>query len=317
MRAAPEQHLSSQSMPDDFVDFWRSSLESAVRQGWAPRLGGRDHGTASVEVKEIVFSGDGGNPIRGWLKRRRGITDRLPAIVRFTGYGAGSGAPTDDLTWAEAGFAELVMDTRGQGDGGTADGSFAGPGFLTRGIAAPESYYYRRVFVDAASAVAAIRRLSGVDPARVATLGNSQGGGIAVAAAALDGGVGLVLAQAPFLADIPWALRVGAQGPWRELERLSREDARAEEWIAETLPYFDVVNHARLLSAPLGLSCGLDDDIVPPETTFAVHQAAGSRSRIHAWPGAGHEAGGEKDVRNALALLSGLLRASTPALSKG
>lgn len=58
--------------------------------------------------------------------------------------------------WATAGYAHLIMDTRGQGSGWssghTADPEGSGPaqpGFLTRGISEPATYYYRRVFVDA------------------------------------------------------------------------------------------------------------------------------------------------------------------------
>jgi thiamin-phosphate kinase len=73
------------------------------------------------------------------------------------------------------------MDTRGQGSawgggGGTADpqgGAPAYPGFMTRGIDAPENYYYRRVFTDGVRAVEAARSHPLTDPARTVVLGGN------------------------------------------------------------------------------------------------------------------------------------------------
>ena len=83
------------------------------------------------------------------------------------------------------------MDARGQGGGyaggDTGDPVGSGgptqPGFLTRGLESPETYYYRRVFVDAVRAVQVLRGYALVDAARVAVVGASQGGGIALAVA--------------------------------------------------------------------------------------------------------------------------------------
>jgi cephalosporin-C deacetylase len=104
-------------------------------------------------------------------------------VVQFLGYHGGRGVPLDWLVFPAAGYAQLVMDTRGQGDGATADPDPGAnpqvPGFLTRGIADRDAYYYRRVFVDAVRAVDAARGHPLVDPDRVVVAGGSQGGGIA------------------------------------------------------------------------------------------------------------------------------------------
>ena len=75
------------------------------------------------------------------------------------------------MFWATAGYAHLVVDTRGQGSGWTtgATGDPAGsgpsqPGFLTRGIEDPRTYYYRRVYADAVAALEVLRAHHLVDP---------------------------------------------------------------------------------------------------------------------------------------------------------
>jgi cephalosporin-C deacetylase len=199
------------------------------------------------------------------------------------------------------------MDTRGQGDGGTLDPGF-GPitpsGFLTRGITDPHSYYYRRVFTDAVRAVDAVRGLAEVDPDRVAVAGNSQGGGIAIAAGVLSEDVRAVLAQAPFLADLPRAVGATDRYPYREIAELLTRARHLEAPVLQTLAYFDTVNLATRARVPAWFSAGLMDDITPPSTVFAVHNAWAVERHIVTWPFNGHDAGGSHDLAGALRVLA-------------
>ena len=96
----------------------------------------------------------GGNGLKaGFLlpKLREG---KLACVVEYIGYGGGRGLPLDWTLWPAAGYAHFIMDTRGQGSswrrGDTPDIAEGDnpqfPGFMTRGIFSPETYYYRRVF---------------------------------------------------------------------------------------------------------------------------------------------------------------------------
>ena len=114
----------------------------------------------------------------------------LPAVVKYIGYGGGRGLPHEGVLWAVAGYAHLVMDTRGQGSSWTVGDT---PGLRTGrrasasglhdpGHPRPATYYYRRVFTDAVRAVEAVRAAPRGGPDRVGVTGGSQGGGIALAA---------------------------------------------------------------------------------------------------------------------------------------
>lgn len=121
-----------------------------------------DYGLATLETFDLTFNGYGGQPIKGWLLLPRHRSGPLPCVVEFIGYRGGRGFPGDWLLWVSCGYAQLIIDTRGQGSawikGGTPDLETDGaspyfPGFLTRGILQPQTYYYRRVFTDAVRAV--------------------------------------------------------------------------------------------------------------------------------------------------------------------
>src|SRR5207248_11312059 len=146
-----------------------------------------------VECWDVSYTGFGGQPVKAWYITPRSPSEPLAGVVEFLGYGGGRGFPTDWLLWPAAGCALLVMDTRGQGSawmkGDTPDVEAAGnpqfPGFMTRGVLDPATYYYRRVMTDAARAIDTVRERPEVDAARVAVTGGSQGGGLSLAAAAL------------------------------------------------------------------------------------------------------------------------------------
>src|SRR4051794_39264670 len=220
-----ETYLPEIREPADFDAFWRAALDTAA--GHPPVLDVRPEATdlELVETWDVTFPGFGGDPVRAWYSRPAGVTAPLPAVVEYLGYGRGRGLPHERLTWVTAGYAHLLMDSRGQGDlygtGGDTPDPHAtapgGPGVTTRGVLNPADYYYRRLITDAVRAVAAVRALPGVDPARVAVVGNSQGGGLALAVAGLVLDVAAVLASVPFLCHVQRAIDITDADPYGEI----------------------------------------------------------------------------------------------------
>ncbi|MEV4350097.1 acetylxylan esterase [Actinoplanes sp. NPDC049596] len=281
--------------PADYRDYWGEALDEARRHPLDLRREPVDTGLATVDVHDLSFAGAGGRRVHAWLRLPKHRSGPLPIVVHANGYGAGRLAPIDDLTWSAAGYAHVTLGTHAQGGGRT--------GHLLEGIDTPERSYYRGVFVDGARAVEAARELSEVDPSRLAAIGNSQGGGIALGIGALVPDLVAVLAQAPFLTDAPQALRLATDGPWLELRAYLQENPSRAEAVAATLSYVDGVTSARHATAPGWISSGLLDGICPPETARAAADAYAAPVQLKEWPGAGHEAGGTADRAGALAVL--------------
>ena len=194
--------------------------------------------------------------------------------MEFGGYGSGRGLAHERIFWAIAGYAHLMMDTRGQGSswfiGETpdpdGDGAAAQAGFMTQGILDPATYFYRRVFTDAVRAVETIRTHAAVDAGRVAVAGGSQGGGISLAAAGLVPDLAGVITDVPFLCDFPRSTTLVDTNPYGEIVRYLKAHRDHTERAMRTLSYFDGAVLARSAKAPALFSVGLMDDICPPST---------------------------------------------------
>jgi cephalosporin-C deacetylase len=300
-------YRSAQQTPADFDEFWRRTLATSREAWWSPRLKRMPSPVRAVELYDVEFAGFAGNPIRAWLRVPGDASDAVPAVVQYVGYGGGRGLAEEGLHWAASGFAHLQMDTRGQGAmwsaGGTSDDGATGPstpGFLTRGIGDPEQYYYRRLIADAVLAVDAVRSLARVDAARVSVFGTSQGGGLALAVAALAEGLRSAHAFVPFLCDFPRAIRITDREPYREIGRYLAVHRGSESEVLRTLSYFDGVNFARRATTPVTMSAALMDATCPPSTVFGAFHAYAGPKRIRLWPWNAHEGGGLEDELAAL-----------------
>jgi cephalosporin-C deacetylase len=301
---------SSQEDPVDFDDFWTGTLRQAEQYDLNVTRQPVATGLTEVEVFDVTFAGYGGTPVRAWLRLPVARKGNLPVVVEFVGYGGGRGHALDQLLWSTAGFAHLVMDTRGQGSswsrGQTPDPEGTGPaypGVMTRGIESPDTYYYRRLFVDAVRAVQAARSLHMIDPERVALIGNSQGGGIALAAGTLIGNVSAVFTRVPFLSDFRRAITVTDKAPYKEIAAYLKTHREAVDQVHNTLRYFDTVNFARRATAPAWFSVALMDQTTPPSTIFGAYNAYTGPKQIAVWPFNEHEGGGVDDDVIALTAL--------------
>jgi cephalosporin-C deacetylase len=301
-------YRSSVVDPPDFDEFWKATLNEAREHDLAVRLEPVDALLATVDVFDVTFAGFGGHPIKGWLYRPRHVPGPLPGIVQYMGYGGGRGHIYEALLWSAAGYVHLMMDSRGQGSthhpGATADpvgptGPTV-PGVMTNGIEDPAHHYYRRLFTDAVRAVDVIKTVPDVDTSRIAVVGGSQGGAMALAVGGLRDDVAAVIAHVPFLCDIRRATRITDGLPYKEIGKYLANHRNAADRVFRTLSYFDGVSFARRITAPAYLSAALMDPICPPSTVFgAYHELAGPKS-MQLWEYNGHEGGGPEDEERAV-----------------
>jgi cephalosporin-C deacetylase len=290
-----QRYRPERDEPGDFDDFWRGTLADAAGHDLDPSFVEYDAMLPGVRIHDVHFSGYGGERVAGWFLTPPNATGPLPCVVQYIGYSGGRGRPHEWLVWPAAGYAVLVMDSRGQGDGDTPDLPGVGPqqaGLLTRGIFDPEQYYDRRLVTDAVRAVDAAASRPEVDPQRIFTAGASQGGGISQAVAGLHTGVRGAIIDVPFLTHFRRASEITDATPYREIANLCLTNRDRVDQVFRTLSYFDGLNFAARATAPALYAVGLMDAVCPPSTVYAAYHHYAGPKQLRVWPYNGHEGGG-------------------------
>jgi cephalosporin-C deacetylase len=289
-------------VPHDLDAFWSETLAQARSHDIALTCTPYNVALRTVEVFDVRFAGWRGEPIAAWLYLPRDVPRPLPVVVQYIGYTGGRGLAHENLLWSAAGYAHLVVDTRGQGTsqagtGVTADSAdFIGPhtpGFMTMGIESREHYYYRRVYSDAVRAIDAVRAHPDLDGDAIVVTGASQGGGLALVAASLADGLRGVMSDVPFLCHFRRASEITDARPYYEIAQYCAAHRDRIEDVFAALSYFDAAVLVRRATAPALISVALMDEVCPPSTVFAAYNHyAGARKKISVHPYNGHEGGG-------------------------
>ena len=310
----PDQVASYRSLaaaPADFDAFWAATLTEVRSHPLRARFTPVAAELPVFDVHDVSFAGYAGHEVKGWFIAPKG--GAVDCVVKFIGYNGGRGFAHEHLFWPATGRAVLVMDTRGQG-AGWATGATSDPvgsepsqaGFMTKGIGAKETYFYRRVFSDAVRAVEAARSFPGVAAARVAVCGGSQGGGISLAVAGLVPDLLAVMPDVPYLCDFARSIVVASRDPYLEIARYLSVHRDKEANALRTLSYFDGIHFAARAKAPALFSVALMDTICPPSSVYAAYNAYAGVKEMASYTYNDHEGGGPFQERRQLDWLAAL-----------
>jgi cephalosporin-C deacetylase len=191
------------------------------------------------------------------------------------------------------GASVLAIDFRLQGGKTGTSGGFAeGPtSILGLGIMDKKKSNLFNLFSDGLRAVEAAKKIPEIDISKIAITGGSQGGGVALAVAALNNEIKLAMADVP--SSCWFEKRVFEKsGGAADIAQFIKNRPENMEKILENLKYFDNVNLAGMIKCPVIISCGLRDPVCPPDTIYAAYNNIKAEKKIFPYVFAEHEGGG-------------------------
>ncbi|MDT2613491.1 acetylxylan esterase [Enterococcus dongliensis] len=289
-------YTGRQDPPIDMDKFWQNE-KNKVSTLANYHLEKKAFNLDFVDCYELTFTGTNDSQIYSKCLFPKAV-DKVPTLFYFHGYQGQSPDWTENLKYVCAGYGVVCMDVRGQAGRSQDLGLFDGmtvKGQVIRGaIQGKETLFYKDVYLDIYQLVEIVASLDFVDETNLMSCGGSQGGALALICAALNEKIKKTVAIYPFLSDFKRVLELGNHSePYDELFRyfkFSDPFHNTEEFFLSNLSYIDVKNFASKIKCPVLMITGLEDDVCPPSTQFAIYNRIQTEKEIKILPEYGHEA---------------------------
>jgi cephalosporin-C deacetylase len=284
-----ENYKSKAQKPEDFDEFWNGVLRQADMTPLSPEVV-RDplRSSDDVETFQVFYNSVDNVRIAAWYCRPTNRSGRTPAILYVPGYQSDPPIPKE---WARKGYIALSVAPRGK----LRSNQQFNPGYpnlLTHNITDRNSYSYRGFYVDAWRGVDFLMSRPEVEPTRIGVTGSSQGGGLTITTAAMRSEVRAAAAGAPYLCGYMDSIELTHTYPYQEINDYLRYHPDSREDVEKTLNYFDGINFADKILCPIIINIGLQDNVCPPETGYALfNRIRNTDKKLYPYDNQGHSAG--------------------------
>ena len=294
---APHRLEPGLPRPDDFNAYWeeqkRLLASMPLEATMSPIALGEER--SGFEAYDVEINAPGPRPARAILaKPAKAKPKSLPIVVKFHAAGVKGNwcrAHTSEaLDLAARGEGALSLDLNAHGMLNHEPESYYealedGPlhQYWEIGIESRDDYYFRFMYLRFLRAIEFLTRQPEWDGERILVLGESQGGGQALAAAGLDPRVTAVVATVPAMCDFGGPL-VQRKGGWPQ-----PVDGRPNDpQVAQTVAYFDAAHLVAGSKAELLVEVGLVDKTCPATSIYAALNGAAGEKRVLPVPYRGH-----------------------------
>lgn len=289
-------YLGREAVPDDFDHFWQEQL-NAVPTIPEYTLTWKPFNIANCDCYELWFKGHHEGEVFAKIVKPNNVPC-VPVLFYFHGYQGASPDWSQMLNYVAVGFAVVCLDVRGQSGRSIDYSRHRGntvKGHIIRGVQeGREQLLFKDVFLDLYQLINIVDAFDWSDSSRLMTYGASQGGALAIVAAALNEKISKVVSIYPFLSDYKRILELGdMQEAYSELFRYFKyydPYHETERQLLETLSYIDVKNFAHRVKASVQMHISMQDSVCPPSTQFAIYNRIQSEKIYYVLQEYGHDA---------------------------
>jgi cephalosporin-C deacetylase-like acetyl esterase len=275
-------------VPEDFNEFWQDQVSKYLPERFrteTKKHSNTDRGKI-FDTKIIV---PGAGDIYGWLLTPPG-EGPFPCVVRYHGAGVYPIPPENGLDLTSRGFMVLSINSHSIPNdrplsyyeelqrGALSD-------YRTRGREDREKIYFRKMFLRAAGAVIYARERPECDADRLFIEGHSQGGGQALAAAALGGDISGLVVSCSTHCDHTGPV-IGRVAGWPKIVEIRNGVPDSRQ--VKAARYIDGVNFASKIKCPTLFSACFLDDACPPTGIYAAYNSLAGPKEINNEVTTGH-----------------------------
>ncbi len=290
---SPEKITPSMAEPADFDQFWnvrRAALAALRLKADLKPVEGPD---PQIECFNLEAPCPQTNPVRGYFARPKGAKSHgCPAIlfVRAAGVsGDWCQASVKNAAALAKQYGAIVVDINAHGMLNGQPPEYYRDleqkelrNYSTHGVEDRDKFYFVGMYVRLLRSIEFIAAQEQWDGKHLITIGESQGGGQALAAAGLDKRVSAVVALVPAMCDFagPVVKRLGGwpQPVGREVE------SEHTKKVIDAVRYCDNLNLAKRSRAETLIFVGLIDTTCSPPGVYATYNQLPGTKRIVAYP---------------------------------
>lgn len=288
---APAEIEPSMPVPDDFKAYWdkqREILSAIPMNAKMVRINYKDPKIEVFDVQADSFNG----LMTGYYARPAGAKPKsCPAVVLPHGAGVYTSWMGNAVNWANKGFIALDFNAHGIKNGQPQefyDNLKKGElnGYPHFGANDRDKTFFRTLYMRLMRAMDFLKAQPEWDGKVLVAYGTSQGGGQAIAAAALDDKVSLTVPFVPAICDHS-GITIGRTNGWPHFTKLDK-DGKYRKDIVEAARYIDAMNFAAFIKCPAIFTVGYADPTCQPTSVYAAYANVKSPKKIYVLEEARH-----------------------------
>lgn len=292
----PEKFGVGTKRPRDFDRYWEHEKKALRKLPWDIKSVPVENVADGFVCSDVELNTTGPKPARGYFAKPVSAGPKSLPIVLFVHAAGVKGPwclarPETAINYSQMGKGALAFDLNAHGmlNGQPQqyyDDLEAGElkGYFFKGIENREDFYFRGMYLRMIRTLDFLAAQPEWDGKRIIVIGESQGGGQALAAAGLDPRVTMAVATVPALCDWGGTL-AGNKGGWPQPFSQNGN----QEKMLETLPYFDVAHLLKNSKATLVVEIGFVDHTCPSNSIYAAINQSKGEKIIFAAPYRGHQ----------------------------
>ena len=291
----PEKFIPATKRPDDFDQYWSEekkllrSLQMMVKSTPIKEL------MKGFNCADVEINCTGPKPVRGYYAKPEGAKSKSLPIVLYVHAAGVSGnwcrsEPGNALRYAKMEKGAICFDLNAHGMlNGQPEEYYTNldsgelKNYAQQGLENRNDVYFRGMYLRLIRTLDFLTSQPEWDGKRILVIGESQGGGQALAAAGLDERVTAVVATVPAMCDWGESL-VGRKGGWPN----PFDTKNDQQKMLTALPYFDVAHMLKNSKATIVTEIGLIDFTCSSISVYAAINQARGNKKVFAVPYRAH-----------------------------